>query len=127
MQAKPQVASPPAAIPQVTTSAAPTTAREPAPTVDTPSGQIVHQVLPEVPDYARRTIRGVVKIQVRATVDASGHVTDATVVSQNSRYFAKLAGEAAQRWDFAGGPGDWLLRFDFTTAGTTVHSSPVRK
>jgi hypothetical protein len=46
------------------------------------------------------------------------------VESQNSRYFAKLALEAARQWDFAAAPSDWLLRFEFTTSGTTVH--PLR-
>jgi TonB family protein len=94
---------------------------------EAPSGQVVHQVLPDVPEFARRTIRGMVKIQVRATVDAAGHVTDAKVESENSRYFAKLAIEAARQWDFAAVPSDWLLRFEFTTAGTTVHPSRVAR
>jgi TonB family protein len=88
------------------------------------SGQVVHQVMPDVPDFARRTIHGMVKIQVRATVDSAGHVADARVESQNSRYFAKLALEAVRQWDFAAAPSDWLLRFEFTTSGTTVH--PLR-
>ncbi|HEX3746921.1 MAG TPA: protein kinase [Bryobacteraceae bacterium] len=86
----------------------------------------VHQVLPEVPDYARRTIRGKVKIQVRASVNADGRVTGAKVESQNSRYFAKLALEATRQWNFAAGPGDWLVRYEFTPAGTAVHPSRVR-
>jgi TonB family protein len=92
--------------------------------VEAASGQVVHQVLPDVPEFARRTIHGMVKIQVRATVDSTGHVADARVESQNSRYFAKLALEAARQWDFAAAPSDWLLRFEFTTSGTTVH--PLR-
>ena len=91
------------------------------------SGQIVHQVMPQVPEYARRTIRGVVKIQVRATVDAAGHVTETTVESQNSRYFAKLAVEAARQWEFAGAPGNWLLRFEFTQSGDKVLPAQVER
>jgi TonB family protein len=83
--------------------------------------------MPDVPDFARRTIHGMVKIHVRASVDAAGHVTDARVESQNSRYFAKLALEAARQWDFAGGSGDWLLRFEFTPAGATVHPSRLAR
>jgi TonB family protein len=103
---------------------APPAARSP---VEASSDQVVHKVLPEVPEFARRTIRGSVKIQVRATVDASGHVTDAKVESQNSRYFAKLALEAARQWDFAAGPTGWLLRFEFTASGTAVHPSPLTR
>jgi eukaryotic-like serine/threonine-protein kinase len=95
--------------------------------VEAVSGQIVHQVMPEVPEYARRTIRGVVKVQVRATVDAAGHVTETTVESQNSRYFAKLAVEAAKQWEFAAAPGNWLLRFEFTQSGDRVHPSQVER
>jgi eukaryotic-like serine/threonine-protein kinase len=95
--------------------------------VESSSGQVAHQVMPDVPDYARRTIRGVVKIQVRATVDAAGHVSDAKVESQNSKYFAKLSLEAARRWEFAASPGDWLLRFEFTPTESTVHPSRVRR
>jgi len=96
-------------------------------TVESASGQVVRQVMPDVPDYARRTIRGTVKIQVRASVDAAGHVTDAKVESQNSKYFAKLTLEAARQWEFAANTGDWLLRFEFTTAGTTVQPSRVAR
>jgi len=98
----------------------------PAPEPDAAPGQVIHQVMPEVLQQARRTIRGTVKIEVRARVDGAGHVTTATVESQNSRYFANLAVEAARRWDFAPeAAGEWLLRFEFTTAGDTVHPSRV--
>ncbi|MEI9970886.1 MAG: energy transducer TonB [Ignavibacteriota bacterium] len=79
-----------------------------------------------MPEYARKTIRGAVKIQVRAKVNAAGHVEDATVESHNSKYFAKLTLEAVRQWEFAPVPGEWLLRFEFTTAGTTVHPSRLR-
>jgi outer membrane biosynthesis protein TonB len=54
-------------------------------------------------------------------------VTAARVESQNSRYFANLALQAARQWSFEPGPGEWLLRFEFTPAGTTVHPSPVAR
>jgi TonB family protein len=92
---------------------------------ETTSSQIAHQVLPAVPDFARKTIRGKVRVSVRANVDSAGHVSDATVLSQNSRYFANLALEAARQWEFTASPGDWLLRFEFTSEGTTVHPSRV--
>jgi TonB family protein len=112
-------------------------APEPPPPAPTPrahehaaeaaAGQIIRQVMPQVPDFARRTIRGVVRIQVLATVDAAGHVTDATVESQSSRYFAKLAVEAARQWEFAAVPGEWQLRFEFTPAGDRVHPSHIER
>ena len=120
----PVVAPVPAAKPEPAPPvSAPAPAREPA--VDAGQGEIARQVLPEVPDAARRSIHGKVKIQVRATVDAEGHVGEAKVESQNSRYFAKLAVDAARQWEFTGGSGDWILRFEFTTAGTTVRPSRV--
>ena len=94
-------------------------------TVESASGQVVRQIMPDVPDYARRTIRGTVKIQVRASVDAAGHVTDAKVESQNSKYFAKLTLEAARQWEFAANTGDWLLRFEFTPEGSSVRPTRV--
>jgi len=100
-------------------------AHAPERTVEASSTDIVRRVMPDVSDAARRTIRGKVKIQVRATVDAAGHVTDATVESQNSKYFAKLALEAARKWEFAASPNDWILRFEFTTGGDSVRPSRV--
>jgi outer membrane biosynthesis protein TonB len=59
-------------------------------------------------------------------VDASGRVTGAQVESQNSRYFANLTLQAARQWSFeSDAAGEWLLRFEFTTQGTTVHPSRV--
>lgn len=101
--------------------------RAPESRVEATAGQVVHQVMPDVPDYARRTIRGMVKVQIRTSVDASGHVTGAQVESQNSRYFANLALEASRRWDFEAVPCEWLLQFEFTPAGTTVHPSRVAR
>jgi hypothetical protein len=124
--ANPPVENSPAKNPPVAERPAPAPrTRESA--VEAPPGQVLHQVMPDVPDFARRTIHGMVKIHVRASVDAAGHVTDARVESQNSRYFAKLALEAARQWDFAGGSGDWLLRFEFTPAGATVHPSRLAR
>ena len=45
-----------------------------------------------------------------------------------SKYFARLATDAARKWRFA--PADnqdsreWLLRFEFTHDGTTAHAAP---
>jgi hypothetical protein len=133
-QSPPMEASKPAkpapSVPARDETPAPPVATVPPPNVaerviETSPGEVVHQVMPDVSDAARKTIRGKVKIQVRAAVDAAGHVTDAKVESQNSRYFAKLALDAARQWQFASGPGDYILRFEFTTAGSTVRPSRV--
>jgi len=134
----PPAATAPAERPQVATI--PESAQAAAPVIPAPGtapvvpkaagtaapGQVIHQVMPDVSQQARRTIRGKVKIQVRASVDAAGRVASAQVESQNSRYFANLALQAAREWDFAPeAAGEWLLQFDFTSAGDTVHSSHV--
>lgn len=127
-----QPASSAPAVAVVPTAPAPVaTTPDPAPhaplrSVDAKPGQVVHEVLPDVTDQARRTIRGTVRIHVRASVDASGRVSDAQVESQNSRYFANLTLQAARQWSFeADAAGEWLLRFEFTTKGTTVHPARV--
>jgi TonB family protein len=96
------------------------------------SGKVVHQVLPNVPRSARATIQGKVKVGVKVHVDPSGNVASANLVSPGpSKYFAGLALQAARRWKFEPPKVDdrnvsseWILRFQFGKAGTTV--LPVR-
>jgi TonB family protein len=91
-------------------------------------GEVAQQVLPDVLDSARNTIRGTVKVTVNVDVDRSGNVEGAELESQGpSKYFARAALQAAQRWSFKppniGGQGvlsSWTLRFQFTRDGTTV-------
>jgi serine/threonine-protein kinase Stk1 len=96
-------------------------------------GQVIHQVLPEVPRQARDTISGMVKVSVRAGVDASGNVVSATLDSAGpSRYFAALTLAAARRWKFRPPqlqgrdvPSEWILRFQLTKAATNVRPVQV--
>jgi TonB family protein len=89
-------------------------------------GQVVNQVLPNVPQKASDTISGKVVVAVGISVDASGNVLGTTLVSPGpSRYFANLALQAAQRWTFtpanADGqnvPSEWTVRFEFEQTGT---------
>jgi len=89
-------------------------------------GQVVQQILPDVPRSASNTIRGTVRVTVRVRVDAAGGVSGDELVSAGpSRYFARLASEAARRWKFSPArldgrsvPSAWLLRFEFTRGGT---------
>ncbi len=93
-------------------------------------GEVLQQVLPDVFESARDSIRGTVRVSVEVDVDRTGSVEDAQLVSPGaSKYFARAALQAAQRWKFmppkaAGGNvlSTWTLRFDFTRAGTTVAS-----
>jgi len=131
--------------PQASTATPSETAAAPAPKppVSTPSeapkkaaasrGEVVHQVLPDVPQTARNTITGTIKIGVRIEVDPSGKVTSADVTSDSakSKYFEHLALAAAQRWEFSppevdGKPSasTWLLKFRFKRTSTEV--SPQR-
>jgi len=96
------------------------------------SGQVIHQVLPDVPGKARETIHGTVRLSVRAQVDASGRVARAELASRGpSSYFADLSLRAARQWAFEPAkvqdqdvPSEWLLKFEITRGGTKVH--PVR-
>jgi TonB family protein len=91
-------------------------------------GEVAHQVMPEVLQSARKTIRGTVGVSVKVNVDRSGNVEDAELESRGpSKYFARAALAAAQDWKFKPprvGGGDvlssWTLRFEFTRDTTTV-------
>jgi eukaryotic-like serine/threonine-protein kinase len=92
------------------------------------AGQVAEQVVPEVPQSARDTIRGTVRVGVRLSVDTAGNVTEAELDNPGpSKYFARLALEAAQQWKFEPPKmqgqnvlSDWLLHFQFTGNGTKV-------
>ena len=98
------------------------------PTGDLLPGEVVRQVLPDVPTKASNTIDGRVRVRVKVRVNASGQVEDAELDFPGpSRYFANLALQAARRWEFTpamlGGqpaPSQWLIRFVFTRSGIEV-------
>jgi TonB family protein len=89
-------------------------------------GEVVKRVLPDVLSKARATIEGKIVVKVRADVDANGDVAGAVSQSPGaSKYFCKLALEAARAWKFTppqadGGPiaSVWTLRFAFRQSGT---------
>jgi TonB family protein len=92
---------------------------------------VLHEEIPDVPRRTRDTIRGHIKVVVRVTVDSSGNVVDETLENPGpSKYFARLATEAARKWKFApAGNHDsrrWLLRFEFTRGGATGHATTPR-
>jgi TonB family protein len=96
-----------------------------------PGGEVIHRAMPQVPLSARNTIHGTVRVSLRVRVDATGNVTATEFDSTGpSRYFARLARQAAEQWKFR--PADahkssrvWMLQFQFRTNGTKVHSAPV--
>ncbi len=84
----------------------------------------LHEVIPEVPESARRTIRGHIKVWVRIIVDPDGSVFTASADRIGpSWYFQRLSIEAAEKWTFP--PIDthsrrlMQVRFDFNRDGTT--------
>jgi TonB family protein len=65
-------------------------------------GSVLHQALPDVSRSARNTITGKIRIVARVEVDASGKVTYARLTTSGpSKYFARLALQAAERWQFS--------------------------
>ena len=112
--------------------ALPRTSARPQASTATPetdaSNQVVRQVVPDVPQKALRTIRGKLKVSVRAHVDGRGNVERAEFTSTGpSRYFANLAMQSAQEWTFASTqtPKTWLLQFTFTRNGVTVQPRQI--
>ncbi len=97
-------------------------------------GSVLEQVLPEVSRGAQNTINGHVKVSVQVSVDASGNVSQAKLVSAGpSKYFAERALEAARRWKFTppqvdGQPAasEWILRFQFGRANIQVSPSEIK-
>ena len=117
----PQAASQPSSAPTVSAPVPPATA----------SVSPVHEEIPKVPLSARETIHGHIKVGVRVRVDGSGRVVrDSLDRPGPSRYFNRLASQAARKWKFAPAedqlPREWFLRFDFGREGTTVHAVRAR-
>jgi TonB family protein len=108
--------------PESTASAPPEVAQPTA----SRSQPVLHEEIPDVSGHALGTIRGIIKIWVRVTVDSSGKVVDESIRNPGrNRYFVRLAAEAAQKWKFE--PADnqtsrkWLLQFEFTRRGAAAH------
>jgi protein kinase-like protein len=115
----------PAAQPRAPVSAASTNeqGRSEVPT----SPAAVREVIPEVRGSAGRTIRGHVKVWVRVIVSQDGSVFAAAADRPGpSRYFQRLAIEAAKEWTFppADTPSPRLMqiRFDFSRDQTTARA-----
>ncbi len=81
---------------------------------------------------ALRTIQGHLKVRVQVAVDGVGNVSNARFLSPGpSKYFSRLAMEAAQQWKFrpANGqssPSEWNLLFEFTRGGVQAFPQQVR-
>jgi TonB family protein len=91
------------------------------------SPSALHEVIPDVPQSARRTIRGHVDVWVRIIVEPDGSVFAAVADRPGpSSYFQRLATEAAKEWTFppADTPSRRLMqiRYDFSRDGTTARA-----
>ena len=138
--APPQASSPPAS--QTTGDTSPAPVQPPPPQAPVNSArssapqkpaadEIVERAEPQVAPSARRTITGRIKVRVRVEVNAAGNVTEAKIKQAgSSKYFARLALEAARRWKFAPAPDAnrraWTLLFAFTHARTEMSAARSR-
>ncbi|MFZ0201882.1 MAG: TonB family protein [Candidatus Sulfotelmatobacter sp.] len=107
---------------------------EPTPAENAP-GSVLQQVLPQVSRSAQNTIQGHVKVSVQLSVDTSGKVSEAKLVSPGpSKYFANQALAAARRWRFKPPQTDgqattseWILRFHFGRTSTQVFPAQIKR
>jgi TonB family protein len=98
-----------------------------------PNSDIVERVIPDVSSSARHTIQGHIKVRVKVNVDATGNVTSATLKDAGpSKYFSRVAEEAAKRWKFAPAQGgqdetrSWTLLFVFSRGGTEMSAARAK-
>ena len=111
-------------------SARPNRARPLQEAVDNDSGrgEVTRQVIPQVSHSALDTIQGTVRVGIKVDVDRSGGVSNAAFESEGpSKYFARMAMQAAQNWKFKPAetsgrqvPSTWELQFEFTRDGAEV-------
>jgi Protein kinase domain len=96
------------------------------------SSPVVHQEIPAVSRAARDSIHGQIKVAVRVTVDRAGNVSAENLeVRGSSKYFARVAADAARKWKFAAAdnpaPREWLVQFEFSRSGVSGRAVPPVK
>ena len=84
--------------------------------------------MPDVPANIRNKIQGRIYVTVRVLVDPAGDVVGVLMERPGpSKYFARLADNAAREWRFAPTEEDgdrvWRLNYLFTQDGVTVHAT----
>jgi TonB family protein len=117
--------------PEPPPAVSPVAAENPKASIAASLPTVLHQEIPDVSRSARESIRGTIKIAVRVIVDRSGNVAAAILDNRgSSRYFDRAAMDAAKKWKFAQAADQasrvWLLRFQFTRAGTTARADALR-
>lgn len=120
--------TPTAAAPSVTAKAADSKLEKPDAAPSTRPAlppAVLHEVTPEVPQNVRNKVQGRIFVMVRVLVDPSGNVVGALMEDPGrSKYFARLAENAAREWRFVPSekqrPRVWILKFAFTRDGATA-------
>ena len=112
-------------------SFAPAPAPSPAP-VQSAGSPVLHEEFPAISRSTRESIHGQIKVAVSVTVDRAGNVVAENLeVHGSSKYFARLASDAARKWKFV--PADsqsareWLVQFEFSRSGVTGQAVPQVK
>ncbi len=89
-----------------------------------------HEGIPNVPRHALQTIHGHVRVSVRIIVDKQGNVFAALLDRPgSSRYFDRVAIDAAKTWKFPPDAADQrlkLVRFDFSREGAAAHAAALQ-
>src|SRR5262249_32543584 len=104
---------------------------EPVGSAISSGGEVLRQVLPNVSKNALKTIHGRIKVRVWVGVDAAGSVENAKLITSGpSKYFARLATEAAQQWKFTPPKHNgqaiasgWTILFEYTRSGITQQAN----
>ena len=108
---------------------APAVAPTSSATAQSAASPVLHEEIPAVSRGARESIHGQIKVAVRVTVDRAGNVVAENLeIHGTSRYFARLASDAAKKWKFvpadSAAPREWLVQFEFSRDGVTGHAVP---
>jgi len=119
--------------PQSPAPRTPAPPRIPTANSDTENGGVAERVLPDILPAAIKSIHGGFSLAIRVYVDPRGNVSRASFDSPGpSKYFGRVAMEAAQRWKFKPAQVDgqpvasvWLLQFQFTQSGTEITPTEV--
>jgi outer membrane biosynthesis protein TonB len=112
-------------------SFAPASAPSPAP-VQSAGSPVLHEEFPAISHSTRESIHGQIKVAVSVTVDRAGNVVAENLeVHGSSKYFARLASDAARKWKFmpadSQSPRQWLVQFEFSRSGVTGQAVPQVK
>jgi len=124
-------AAPPVAAPVAIEPITPVpTPRAEVPTPD--PNTVISEVLPSVSRASLRTIHGTIKVVIRVLVNQDGTVRAASShIPGPSRYFERVALQAAKKWTFAPTNANesrtFLVRFNFTRDGVTGGADPFNK